>query len=232
MTTAATAVELLGRTPQFAALDAGDRQQVVARMRPAAFTANQLIFSRGDPSRDIYLVLEGRVRLSILTGEGRELSLAHATEGVLFGELACLDGAPRSANATAIGPVKALILPQAAMMTLIETNPRVSLAMLRFLTKRLRDTDEKLEAIALHPIEVRLARFLLSAVKLQAPSAKGPQVPLDLKMSQGELALLVGASRPKVNTALTALEDMGGISRDGARLVCDLQVLGDIAGAE
>jgi CRP/FNR family cyclic AMP-dependent transcriptional regulator len=117
-------------------------------------------------------------------------------------------------------------------MELIENNPKVALAAIRFLCMRLRETDQRLEAIALHRIEVRLARLLLSALKLQAPTAEGANVPLDLGMSQGELALLIGASRPKVNIALTMLEDMGGITRKGAKLTCNTEVLQNIAETE
>lgn len=224
--------ELLGSTPQFGSLGLADRQQVAARMRPVAFANGQLIFSRGDTTRDIYLVLDGRVRLSILTGEGRELSLTHATPGTLFGEIACLDGGPRTANATAITPVKVLLLPHAAMAALMETNPRIANAMVQFLCSRLRQTDDKLEAIALHPIEVRLARFLMSAILLQSPGASGKRVPLDLKMSQSEVGLLIGASRPKVNSALMALEDTGAVTRDGTKLVCDMDALAEYCTVE
>jgi CRP/FNR family cyclic AMP-dependent transcriptional regulator len=118
------------------------------------------------------------------------------------------------------------------MMELIENNPKVALAAIRFLCTRLRETDQRLEAIALHRIEVRLARLLLSALKLQSPSAEGEEVPLDLGMSQGELALLIGASRPKVNIALTMLGDMGAISRKGSKLLCNTEVLQEIAETE
>jgi CRP/FNR family transcriptional regulator, cyclic AMP receptor protein len=72
---------------------------------------------------------------------------------------------------------------------------------------------------------VRIARFLLTALKLQKIAPKDGKATLDLAMSQGELALLVGASRPKVNIALTLLEDGGAISRNGARISCDIDAL-------
>jgi CRP-like cAMP-binding protein len=201
-------------------------------MRRVDFTPDQMIFSRGDPGREIYLVLEGRIRLSILSSDGRELSFAHAGPGSVFGEIATLDGGERTAGATAISKVQAMALPQRAMLDLIENNPKVATAAIRFLCTRLRETEQRLEAIALHRIEVRLARLMLSALKLQSPVAEGKNVPLDLGMSQGELALLIGASRPKVNIALTMLEDMGAITRSGAKLNCDTQVLQNIADME
>lgn len=224
--------ELLGKTGLFGALSVPDLETIAGRMRRAQFDPDQMIFSRGDPGREIYLVLEGRIRLSILSSDGRELSFAHAGPGNVFGEIATLDGGERTAGATAITRVQAMALPQRAMLELIENNPKVATAAIRFLCTRLRETDQRLEAIALHRIEVRLARLLLSALRLQSPGAKGEAVPLDLGMSQGELALLIGASRPKVNIALTMLEDMGGIRRAGAKLTCDTSVLENIADME
>jgi CRP/FNR family transcriptional regulator, cyclic AMP receptor protein len=224
-----TIAELLARTALFGGLDHADRMAVVGRMRRVQFDTNQMIFSRGDPGREVYLVLDGRIRLSVLSAEGRELSFAHAGPGELFGEIATLDGGERTAGATAIGSVTAMTLPQRALNELIENNPKVASAAIRFLCQRLRDTDQKLEAIALHRIEVRLARLMLSALKLQGAVAKDGEAKLDLGLSQSEVGLLIGASRPKVNLALTALEDMGAITRSGSAYMCDLEVLGSVA---
>jgi CRP/FNR family cyclic AMP-dependent transcriptional regulator len=225
-------VDLLGKTALFGSLSQTDRETIAGLMRRAQFEPDQMIFSRGDPGREIYLVLEGRIRLSILSSDGRELSFAHAGPGSIFGEIAALDGGERTAGATAITRVQAMTLPQRAMLDVIEKNPKVATAAIHFLCTRMRETDQRLEAIALHRIEVRLARLLLSALRLQAPGAKGESVPLDLGMSQGELALLIGASRPKVNIALTMLQDMGAITRSGSKLQCDTGVLESIADME
>jgi CRP/FNR family transcriptional regulator, cyclic AMP receptor protein len=227
-----TIVDLLGKTGLFGSLSEPDRELIAGRMRRAQFDPDQMIFSRGDPGREIYLVLEGRIRLSILSSDGRELSFAHAGPGNIFGEIAALDGGERTAGATAMTKVQAMALPQRAMLDLIESNPKVATAAIHFLCARLRETDQRLEAIALHRIEVRLARLLLSALRLQAPAAKGEHVALDLGMSQGELALLIGASRPKVNIALTMLEDMGALERAGGKLRCNTAVLESIADME
>ena len=225
-------VELLERTALFGSLDPQDRTAIAGRMRKVQFDPDQMIFSRGDPGREMYLVVEGRIRLSVLTNDGRELSFDRAGPGHVFGEIATLDGGERTAGATAISRVQALVLPQKALMELIENNPKVAIAAIRFLCQRLRDTDQKLEAIALHRIEVRLARLMLSAIKLQAATPKDGKVKLDLDMSQGELALLIGASRPKVNIALAMLEDMGAITKAGSAYLCDIELLEDVADAE
>src|SRR5262245_3980266 len=199
-------VELLGRTALFGSLDHQERTSILTRMRRVQFEPDQMIFSRGDAGRDLYLVLDGRIRLSVLSSEGRELTFGHAGPGQVFGEIASLDGGERTAGATAISRVRAMSLRQDVMAELIARHPKVAAATIRFLCQRLRDTDKRIEDIALHRIEVRLARLLLSILKLQAATPKDGKAEVDLGMSQSELGLLIGASRPKVNIALAGLE--------------------------
>jgi CRP/FNR family transcriptional regulator, cyclic AMP receptor protein len=197
------------------------------------FHPDQMIFSRGDPGRELYLVLEGRIRLSVLSSEGRELSFDLAADpGHIFGEIATLDGGERTASATAISRVQAMLLPREVMLELIERNPKLATAAIQFLCQRLRQTDQRLEAIALHRIEVRLARLMLSFLKLQPGAPEDGEVKLELGMSQSELGLLIGASRPKVNLALTALEDMGAITKSGTGYMCDIEALKGVADTE
>ena len=155
------AAEMLSRTALFGAMEADQRRAVVQEMREISFDANQAIFARGDAGRDIYFVMTGRVRLSVLTPEGRELSFAHAEAGQIFGEIAVLDGGMRTADATAVTKVQTLALSKAALMSLIETRPKVGEGVIKFLCNRVREADQQLEGIALYPIEVRLALFFL-----------------------------------------------------------------------
>jgi CRP-like cAMP-binding protein len=225
-------VELLGSTPLFGGLDEAERRAVADEMREVSFDPSQVIFARGDAGREIYLVVSGRVRISVLTAEGRELSFAHAEPGAIFGEIAMLDGGVRSADATAVNKVSALSLSKPAFKRLMETHPHVADAAVRFLCSRIREADQQLEAIALYPIEGRLARFFLAAARAKSPESSEGRVTIDLPMSQSELALLIGASRPKVNTALSVLEDSGALERSGSRITCDIEELQAIAGAE
>jgi CRP/FNR family transcriptional regulator, cyclic AMP receptor protein len=217
--------DMLGKTPLFSGLDEASRKAVAAELRETAFEPGQIIFSRGQPGADMHIVTKGRVRLSILTSDGRELSFAHVEAPSIFGELAVFDGRPRSADATAVNKVETLTLSKNAFARLLSTRPSVGEAAVRFLAGRLRDADEQLEAIALHPIESRLARFFLAAVRQKDPNGKAEKVSLPLPISQSELALLVGASRPKVNAALGLLESEGAIERRGQQVICNIAAL-------
>ena len=186
------------------------------------------MFGRGDVGTHLYLVAEGQVRLAIATSEGRELSFQVAAVGDLIGEIAVLDGGPRSAEATALTPVTTYALERGAFRELWSDHPGISSAVISFLCWRLRDVSDRLEAIALYPMEARLARFLLVALAgRQAPP--GRRVPLELGFTQGELAMLLGASRPKINLALGMLETAGAIGRTSDRLFCDPAKLASIA---
>lgn len=223
-------VEMLSKTALFGSLGEDDRRAVAQELRESTWDQGQVIFSRGDAGRDIYLVTSGRVRLSILTSEGRELSFAHAEGGQAFGEIAVLDGGQRTADATAVTKVQALTLSKPALAKLLEARGPMREAVIRFLCKRVREADQQLEGIALYPIEARLARFFLAAVRQKSGADVDGDVVLDLPISQSELALLIGASRPKVNAALAMLEDQGAIDRADGRFTCHIEQLEEIAG--
>ncbi len=221
---------LLAETKLFGLLDEPTRRRVAQQMRPVSFSAGQAIFARGDPGTEVYLMLSGRVRLSVLSLEGRELSFSHAGPGDVFGEIATLDGDSRTADATAVSAVQAMTLSRATLNRLLESSPELARAAIMLLCGRIRNADLQLEGVALHRIEVRLARYFLSLVSRQHGAVTGSQKPkVVLGISQGELALLIGASRPKVNAALMLLEDSGAVSRDGDSFVCDCDELNQVA---
>jgi CRP-like cAMP-binding protein len=221
-------VELLGKAKLFGAMPLDQRQKVAQQMRPASYRNGQQIFSRGDAGTELYLVLEGRVRLSIISLEGRELAFTHAGAGDIFGEIATLDGGARTADATAVAATKALSFSRAQVNALLETSPQFAKAALDLVCQRLRDGDLQLEVIALHRIEVRLARYLLTTVRQQHGQTPPDNPRVQLGISQGELALVLGASRPKVNAALMTLEDTGAITRDGDGYLCNIDELNAI----
>jgi CRP/FNR family cyclic AMP-dependent transcriptional regulator len=221
---------LLGRTDLFGSLGEEDRLAVAAQMREATYESGQLIFGRGDPSEEMHLVVEGRVRLSVMSVEGRVLSLNHASRGDILGEIATLDGQARTADATALTRVTTMTLSRVSLRRLMETKPVLAHAAIAFLCRRLRATSEQIEAIALHSIEVRLARFLLAAIALRGQGEAGMQpIALDLGMSQTELGLLLGASRSNVNEAMATLEQLGAVHRSEGRVACNLRALQDVA---
>lgn len=231
MSTGPQIVELLGRTALFGGLPEATLAAIAGAMRPETFTSGQTMFSRNEDGAGLYLVTSGRVKLSVVSQDGRELTLRLAEPGDIIGEIAALDAGPRTADAVAAGKVTAQLLSPADLSRLMDSHPGIARSALRLVCSRLRDTTTQLEEIALYPIERRVARFLLSALHLGGHDIEATGVPLDLKMNQTELALLLGASRPKVNVALGALEKAKAITRKGEAIVCHPPALRAFAGA-
>jgi CRP-like cAMP-binding protein len=168
----------------------------------------------------------------VVTVEGRELAFHMAGPGSVFGEIAALDGGTRTAFATATTTVKAATLSHTDFNRLVNATPPLADAVIRLLCTRLRDADQQLEGVALHRIEVRLARYLVGLIQQRDPELKAKRATLEIGMSQGELALLLGATRPKVNAALASLEDTGAIKRIDQKIDCDVEELSSLAEVE
>jgi CRP/FNR family transcriptional regulator, cyclic AMP receptor protein len=221
------AIDMLARSPLFGVLTREDTTILADQMRDVLLAPGQMLFGRGDPGKDIYLVMEGRIRLSVLSEEGRELSFAHAVAGDVFGEIAALDDAPRSADATAITHVRLKTLSKGVLRQLMVRTPAVADAAIKLLCSRLRDVSEHFETIALHPVEVRLARLILDRLDTAAIEVGVAELPLE--MTQTELGLLIGTTRQRANAALMLLEKAGAIKRSDNMLQCIVPALRRIA---
>ena len=218
----------LARLELFASASEADLDAVMALAVERRYAEGETLFLRGDVGEGMIVVLQGRIRLSIVSAEGRELILREAEAGDVIGEIAVIDGGRRTADAVAAAPVVAGFIGQPPFTRLLAERPGLHMPILQVMCARLRETTDQLESIALYPIEVRLARFLLIALKGESGQG-GKRVPLELGFSQGELAQLLGASRPKVNIALGFLEEAGAIGRTSDRLFCDPAILARIA---
>ncbi len=207
---------------------------LAAASKPGRWGAGEMLFQRGDAGDSVIGLATGRVKLSLVTRQGRELVLRHAEGGDFLGELAFLDPAPRSADATALEATTGFILRRADFERLAAREALVALAA-GYLCQRLRDTTDQLESIALYGLTSRLARFLLLTLRQINGDDLPPAPRLRLPLTQSELAAILGASRPKVNRAIAELEETGAIRRTGAVLECDpdlLETFADPAGLE
>ncbi|NGM23488.1 Crp/Fnr family transcriptional regulator [Roseomonas stagni] len=185
----------IDRLPLFSGVPEAARARLAVAARPVRYREGEVVFRRGDSGADgMLLVLDGLVRLHLATGAGRELTLGLAGAGEPVGEVALVDGGPRSADCTALTPVSALLVRHADAAAVLAEDHATALALLRTLVARLRRTTEQVEAVGLRPLPQRLAAALL---KLAAADPAGL-----VRLPQGQLAALVAATRPKVNLAL------------------------------
>lgn len=207
--------ELLRRHPLFAALDEAVMAELVRFAVVRRFGDGELVFRQGDPGTALYGVLAGRVRIFAPGPEGGEMTLNLLDGGEIFGEIAALDGRPRTASAVAMEPTALLQLRRDAMLAAVQHHAQFAEAVIRLLCDRLRWTSDIIEDAAFLPLPARLARRLL-ALSRQHGDAEGR---LKLRLSQKELATLVGASRESVNKLLSQWRELGLVELQRQRLV-------------
>ena len=184
----------------FGQLTPDDIEALLSHARFEHHRAAEVIFAKGSPGRSMMAVLEGSIRISSTAGAGREVVLAILHAGEIFGEIALLDGGERTADAIAMTDTDILIIDHRDFIPFLEKRGDLCVKLLRILCRRLRQTDEQVEAALFERLEGRVAKALM---RLAADEAVGkPKSPVRLRVTQQELAGMVGASRESVNKQL------------------------------
>jgi CRP/FNR family transcriptional regulator, cyclic AMP receptor protein len=220
--------EALGDSQIFGALLEDELAALVRLGTLARYPAGRLIFAKGDPGDSLMVVLEGRVKISSQAPDGREIVLNFIEPGQVLGEIALLDGKPRTLSATALGPVEVFLLRRKAVLAFLEEKPTVAIRLIGVLCQKLRRTTEMFEEKTLLGMAPRVARGLL---RLAAEHGRrtGEGLLIELKLSQSELGAVVGLSRENVNRQLRVWRDGGIVSLRGGRILIhapgDLEVL-------
>jgi len=164
----------------------------------ARHKAQATIFQKGDPGGSMMAVVRGRVKICTYSADGKELVLNIIDQGGLFGEIAVMDGQPRSADAVALEDTELLVLERTRLMPFLTENPEIPTRLIAVLCQRLRQTSEALEDALLRDAPSRVARGLLRlAVTFGKQEAAGLR--LDIKLSQQQIGNLIGISRESIN---------------------------------
>jgi CRP/FNR family cyclic AMP-dependent transcriptional regulator len=196
---AITVSTVLGRNLLFRGLSAATLEQIGRLCLRRSYPRDAVIFSQSDPGDALFGVVTGRVRISASTAGGREVFLNIMEPGDTFGEIALLDGRPRTASALATAPSELLLIKRDQFLLLLATEPVLTDHLLRLLCARLRWVSGFAEESALLSVPARLARRLLSLGRLHGrETGEG----IELKVSQDEMARFLGLSRQIVNQHL------------------------------
>lgn len=214
----------LGGMPLFCDLGPSDLSTLAGSVRTRRYRRGEVIFHRGDPGDALYIILAGRVKISSPSETGVEAILATLRPGEFFGALALLDGASRSASATAVEVTEALVLPRDRFRHLVDEVPGIREHVFMALAGELRRLTNHVEELHFLDIAGRLAARLARMGEEQGTAGEGGEVRLDGPLTQGELAAMVGSTRQSVNKLLGYLVDDGVI-----RLERDAIVIRDLA---
>jgi CRP/FNR family transcriptional regulator, cyclic AMP receptor protein len=212
--------EALAACRLFAGLDDRTFDLLTAALRSRRYRHDEVIFHVDDPGDSLFVVVNGSVKITLSADDGTEPAiLTTIGRGGFFGELALLDGAPRSATAIAMDAVEALVLRRDAFDRLVDSEPGLRRALLASLAAEIRRLTAQVEDLHFLDLPGRLARHLLRVIEPGGDGSATGEVRLPWPYTQGELAGMIGGSRQSVNRLLADFVAQGLLRFEGDDLV-------------
>ncbi|WOE73953.1 Crp/Fnr family transcriptional regulator [Alterisphingorhabdus coralli] len=220
--------KLLSQHSLFADSDDDALAAIILRGHLVTAQEGDVLLHQGDKGDILYIILSGMARISMVASNGHEIVLDYAEAGHVIGEIAFLDGGERSASVDALSDMTMLTLSRDAFAEILGSYPDLAMQLMKALARRLRQTNEIVEADRAFRSGPRLARYLL---RLMLSGSEGDGR-LKLKLSQSELGNFVGLSREQINRQLSAWSEHDVISIDSGNIhIKDQEMLMEIAEA-
>jgi len=215
--------ELLKKVPIFSNLSDKEIEKILEEASETSYKKNDLIFLEEDEGNSLFIIKSGKVKISRSSEEGKEVIFAILQEGDFFGEMSIFDGQSRSATVSALVDSEVIILRREDFMNLIETNPAISVSLLKEMAKRLRKSDTQIKRLSLFKAKERVASTILQLADTDKIEDKDV-VEIRNIPSQTELSKIAGTSREVFSKSLNDLIKDGLIKKDGRKItILDVQ---------
>src|SRR5215475_1994404 len=210
-------LSLLRNHPLFGDLPPAVIEHLGSYMKTRKVARGAAIFAKGDPGTGLMGVLAGSVKVSVASAEGKDIVLNVFREGEVFGEIALLDGRPRTADATAMSDCELIVIERRDFVPFLTAQPEVMLKFIEILCSRLRHTSEQVQDITFLNLPTRLAKTLLQLTGEPDAAAAKRKV----SITQREISQMIGISRESTNKQLRAWAKRGWIrlERGGVNVV-------------
>jgi CRP/FNR family transcriptional regulator, cyclic AMP receptor protein len=216
----------LGRVELLSGLRPAELQQLEAWANPKRYRRGEAIFTPGDASVSLYLIRKGRVKISRLSPDGREITLHILEPGEPFGEEALVDDESRYSTAQALDETHLLELPAAPLREFLAVNAELANAVLRLMCRRRRLLESQVEELAFKDVGARLASCLLSLAASHGIPLPSGDVLIRMRLTHQELAHLVCTTRETITLTLDRFKQEGWLASQGRMLVlCDRDAL-------
>ncbi len=221
--------DVLARHPWFAGESGAVLDALLATGRTHTYPRHADIFAKAEPGDSLMIVLDGALKVWTVSIDGRETVLSFLAAGDLLGEIAALDGGPRTANATAIERIEAFLWRRSAFLEVMRRYPDFALRVITLLCERLRQTNVMIEAAVQLPMDARVARGVVNLLRRSGRETEAGWR-LDFRLTQRDLGAYVGLARENVNRQLKLWEADGLISLErGEVIVRDRSALETLA---
>jgi CRP-like cAMP-binding protein len=199
-------VDFLTTVPLFAGIDPAELAQLADVTREKQYPKGSVIVFEDDPGDALFIVREGRVKVVLVSEDGREVILGVLGVGEHFGELSLIDEQPRSAHVIAMEDSTLLVLRRDDFKRRVEQTPQLAWALLVELSRRLRRADGKIGGLVLLDVPGRIARLLLDA------AADAGTDTIEKPLTHQTIAQMIGASRETVSRAMSEFQEGGLIT--------------------
>ncbi|MDX2129184.1 MAG: Crp/Fnr family transcriptional regulator [Chloroherpetonaceae bacterium] len=211
-------IQHLSEVTIFETLSEKEIGEVIDRSQMVSFRKDEVIIFESEQGNTVYVILEGMVKISRTNEESKEVILAILTEHDFFGEMSVIDGAVRSADATALSKVSLLKISDNVFLDLLKKHPNLSLALMRELVIRLRKTDHQIKTISLADAVGKVASVIIRLAN-DVGRVKRGRVEIENFASQQEIANYASTSRETISRVLSMFEREGYIERDMNKII-------------
>jgi CRP-like cAMP-binding protein len=213
MATGEEGIDSLRALPLFSEVEEEDLRRLAGHLIERRFPRDSTLIQEGQPGDYMYVLREGRVKVTKLSGAGREKILEILTEGAFFGEMALLDPPERSASVKSLDPVRVLALSRRSFLQALERSPGLAMAVIRELARRLRHTNLDASHIPYQSVKER-TRELLDRLATETDAEGWRTTPA---LTHQEVADMVATSRETVTRAVKQLKQEGWLRQEGKR---------------
>jgi CRP-like cAMP-binding protein len=225
MTEESTALFLTGM-PLFASIDPAEIHDLASKSKRRRYKRNEIIFHQDDPAGNLFILMEGYARVTLASSDGRLITLAWLRPRSVFGTISVLDEGVQPETVTAGSACEAIVLDARTFRDFLVAHGEVALNLLRNLALRWRSSLEQLQDMAFLDINARLAKVLLNVAEPHEFPEPDRVAALAGRISQSQLASLIGASRESVNKSLHHFVNQGCIEiREGRVEILDAERL-------
>ncbi len=211
-------IKLIRSIPIFGDLDEDEIKKIGEIGINRRYTKNGIVFLEEEEGAALFIITSGKVKVVRTDDEGREVILSILGEGDFFGEMAILDGLPRSATVVSIDQSELFMIHRRDFLHLIEKSPQVAVSLLRELTRRLRKSDEQIKSLSLKDAVGRVANVILQLAEDSGKIKKGQVVIPDFPLQQ-DLANMAGTSRETISRTIHQFIREGLLEQRGNTIV-------------
>ncbi|MGD0836999.1 MAG: Crp/Fnr family transcriptional regulator [Polyangia bacterium] len=212
------ALQILRKCPVLVDAPSDALARMLAAAQVQSYRARQVIYLPGDRAQSVHFIASGRVKVSKVTRDGKELTLAYRTGGDFFGETCLLDGGPREEMVEAMEATTGVAIDRTSFDHLLTGSAAVAYAFARSLIARWRGLEAKVEQLVFKDVGSKLAELLLRLGSEHGIEHRRGLV-LDLKITHQEMANLIGSTRETVSLTLSQFKRKGYVSTEGRRVI-------------